>query len=420
MVMKENKMVHPIKKKGLLYLNQTDDSLIHLCWKDRTTGVVEDDLIIFPDDAEFRRVNSCTTGRVYVLKFKSSSRRNFYWLQEPSEEKDSEYCSKINEYINHPPPPGSRSSNASGASGSGSGGLSSMGLADLGSLPDSELQNLLNNMNPQQLMQMLGGVGGSNLGAILSGASGGSTSPSASARTSGRSSSSTTSAAAAVATPATSTTTTGSTGGSVPKSSSQVSGGTSGGAAKGASGSATDPIQLSTLQSIISGLTVPPSATGGSAGTSGTSGSDVPIVDLSGSINQEVLRPLLSNKDFMGKVREHLPKTGSSVGSSEVPSDADVSAELTGTVSSPQFQQALSIFSAALASGQLGPLMAQFNLSSECVEAANRGDMIAFIKALETSEKSKREASGSSDMISHDKKPDDKKNDGDDDEMALD
>lgn len=36
------KMVHPEKKKGLVYVHQTDDSLMHFCWKDRTTGAVED------------------------------------------------------------------------------------------------------------------------------------------------------------------------------------------------------------------------------------------------------------------------------------------------------------------------------------------------------------------------------------------
>ena len=41
MYMKEN-MVHPDKRKGLLYVYQSDDALMHFCWKDRTSGVVED------------------------------------------------------------------------------------------------------------------------------------------------------------------------------------------------------------------------------------------------------------------------------------------------------------------------------------------------------------------------------------------
>lgn len=34
--------VTPDKRKGQVYIQQTDDSLIHFCWKDRTTGNVED------------------------------------------------------------------------------------------------------------------------------------------------------------------------------------------------------------------------------------------------------------------------------------------------------------------------------------------------------------------------------------------
>ena len=34
--------VTPDKRKGLVYIQQTDDSLIHFCWKDRTSGNVED------------------------------------------------------------------------------------------------------------------------------------------------------------------------------------------------------------------------------------------------------------------------------------------------------------------------------------------------------------------------------------------
>ncbi|KAK6308255.1 hypothetical protein J4Q44_G00215260 [Coregonus suidteri] len=75
--------VTPDKRKGQVYVQQTDDSLIHFCWLDRTSGNLDDDLIIFPDDCEFKRVNQCTTGRVFVLKLKAGSKRLFFWMQEP-------------------------------------------------------------------------------------------------------------------------------------------------------------------------------------------------------------------------------------------------------------------------------------------------------------------------------------------------
>lgn len=54
--------------------------------------------------------------------------------------------------------------------------------------------------------------------------------------------------------------------------------------------------------------------------------------------------------------------------------------QFSSTVQSPQFQQALSSFSAALQSGQLGPLVQQFGLPEECVNAANSASM--FLKLL--------------------------------------
>ena len=38
----KGKMVHPDTRKGLLYVHQSEDSLMHLCWKDRAKGTVED------------------------------------------------------------------------------------------------------------------------------------------------------------------------------------------------------------------------------------------------------------------------------------------------------------------------------------------------------------------------------------------
>ena len=38
-------------------------------------------------------------GRVYVLKWKSSNRKLFFWMQEPKEDRDDEFCRKINDLV---------------------------------------------------------------------------------------------------------------------------------------------------------------------------------------------------------------------------------------------------------------------------------------------------------------------------------
>uniref|UniRef100_A0A182VCI6 Proteasomal ubiquitin receptor ADRM1 homolog n=1 Tax=Anopheles merus TaxID=30066 RepID=A0A182VCI6_ANOME len=137
-----NKMVHPDNRKGLVYVYQAEDGLIHFCWKDRTSGTVEDDLILFPDDCEFKKIDYVKNGRVYVLKFKSSSRRLFFWMQEPKTDRDDEWCRRINEVINNPP-----SGNSIGSGGRNGGN------------DNGDLQYMLNNMSQQQIMQLFGGVG---------------------------------------------------------------------------------------------------------------------------------------------------------------------------------------------------------------------------------------------------------------------
>jgi hypothetical protein len=48
-----------------------------------------------------------------------------------------------------------------------------------------------------------------------------------------------------------------------------------------------------------------------------------------------------------------------------------------------QFRQALSLFSSGLQTGQLAPLVREFELGDEAVQAAAAGDMEAFVKALQ-------------------------------------
>ncbi|XP_034091698.1 proteasomal ubiquitin receptor ADRM1-like [Gymnodraco acuticeps] len=112
---------------------------------------------------------------------------------------------------------------------------------------------------------------------------------------------------------------------------------------------ASQPIQLRDLQSILATMNVPSGGQG---------------VDLSSVLTPEVMAPILSHPEVQQRLSPFLPSGESLPQSSE---------ELNNTLSSPQFQQAMNMFSSALASGQLGPLMNQFGLPAEAVDAANKG-----------------------------------------------
>ncbi|KAF9095335.1 hypothetical protein BGX23_000682 [Mortierella sp. AD031] len=90
--------VKPDPIKGLVYLEE-EDGLMHFFWKNRTSGEIEDDLILFPGDAELISVPQCTTGRVVMLQFKSSSQKLFYWLQEASTARDQTILQQVNSLI---------------------------------------------------------------------------------------------------------------------------------------------------------------------------------------------------------------------------------------------------------------------------------------------------------------------------------
>ena len=125
-----------------------------------------------------------------------------------------------------------------------------------------------------------------------------------------------------------------------------------GGAGAASAGSGNPAIKLSDLQSILSNMQVP-------AGGEGSSG---PAVDLSTALTGEAMQPLLQNQEFLDKVKEFLP-------AGEEGKEVTLS-DLSGTVQSPQFQQAVSMFSMALSSGQLGPLIREFGLGDEAAAAA--------------------------------------------------
>lgn len=377
------KMVHPDARKGLVYLYQSDDQLIHFCWKDRTSGTVEDDLIIFPDDCEFKKVEQCKTGRVYLLRFKSSNRKLFFWMQEPKTDKDDEWCRRINEVMNNPP-----SSNSLGSGGRGT--------------DSGDLQYMLNNLSQQQLMQLFGGVGqmgglSSLLGSMNRSSGGSSTRNNASSPSNRTSSSATPGSGSGSSVAATPTTVSASNAPSTPRAPKKGNNTNQAATTPSVTGAGSDNsrVLLSELQNYLAGIN-----TGAAGGSSSGSRRNI---DLSSSINSEALDTVVSNPDYVNSLVAHLP---------EVEGDEDKKQQLKDTLSSPQFQQALSTFSNALQSGQLGPVVSQFQLNTEAVAAAVSGDLEQFVKALEKT-LGKNEKEPETKTATSDPKPDD------DDEMSM-
>ncbi|KAH0947237.1 hypothetical protein HN011_006110 [Eciton burchellii] len=370
----KGKMVYPDTRKGQLYVYQSDDSLMHFCWKDRTTGVIEDDLIIFPDDCEFKHVPQCKTGRVYLLRFKSSSKKFFFWLQDLKTDKDEEHCRKINDVLNNPPTPGSQRSGGANAEG--------------------DLQNLLNNMSQQQLIQLFGGVGQiGGLGSLLGTMNRPHGVQSTRASTTTSSSPATTNVArpphsltpgpnadsksssnnkSSTRTPASSTPTTTATG-------------------------ANNQIQLSDLHSYLSEIATPSQAE--------------PAVQrgVATELTNAIPTAVSATESLESAMNVHLP-----------PGD-----NLSTTLSSPQFSQALSMFWSALQSGQASPVIRQFGFGADAVNAAASGNIEEFVSAMESEAKSDQGQQAQQEQDDESKKqsssaanPD--KKDDDDEGMALD
>ena len=89
--------VIPKPAPGYLYLYE-EDELIHFCWRPRSALMSEPelDLVMVPSDGVFKpytgpgsnsasSTKSPTNGRIFVLKFSSSTQRHLFWLQSKSQ-----------------------------------------------------------------------------------------------------------------------------------------------------------------------------------------------------------------------------------------------------------------------------------------------------------------------------------------------
>ncbi|KAM3410501.1 hypothetical protein ACQJBY_002610 [Aegilops geniculata] len=97
----EGTRVIPDTRKGLVRIGRGEEGLIHFQWLDRGQNIVEDDQIVFPDEAVFEKVTE-SSGRVYILKFRHDNRKFFLWMQETNADGDSQICRQVNAYINRP------------------------------------------------------------------------------------------------------------------------------------------------------------------------------------------------------------------------------------------------------------------------------------------------------------------------------
>lgn len=88
-------------RKGLVRIGRGEEGLVHIQWLDRSNNTIEDDQIVFPEEAVFERVGQAS-GRVYILKFQTDDRKCFFWMQEPRADDDEELCKSVNLYLNQP------------------------------------------------------------------------------------------------------------------------------------------------------------------------------------------------------------------------------------------------------------------------------------------------------------------------------
>lgn len=100
--------VTPLPDPGYIYL-YTEEDLLHFCWRKRSASMDEPDLdlIMFPSDGTFIPYQKTkTNGRIFVLRFASSSQRHLFWFQSKSQSRsgDPSYYGprdiKIGEIVN--------------------------------------------------------------------------------------------------------------------------------------------------------------------------------------------------------------------------------------------------------------------------------------------------------------------------------
>ncbi|KAJ2787650.1 hypothetical protein GGI15_000538 [Coemansia interrupta] len=95
----DSRWVRPDSTKGVCYIKRSSDGIPRFGWRNRETNRDSDELILLPGDFSLEKVTQ-SADRVYVLKFKSSSQRNFYWMQSADASSDERLIRAANALLN--------------------------------------------------------------------------------------------------------------------------------------------------------------------------------------------------------------------------------------------------------------------------------------------------------------------------------
>lgn len=160
------RMVTAVDKRGKIKIDRDDMGIMHFQWINRMNKQMKLDLMLFPSTMDWRRVDDCKDGRVYVLIDKNSKNKHFFWMQEPKEEGDEEIVKKMKLAVEGKDPSRDPEPAAAAAASSGATAPATGAQAAAPSAAD----------NQAQLLQMFmggGGTGSSTAPATGSGAQGG-------------------------------------------------------------------------------------------------------------------------------------------------------------------------------------------------------------------------------------------------------
>lgn len=102
------------KRRGQISLVRGNDGLLHFKWTNLSNGAVEDDRIVMPAEATFKKVKTGreSQDRVYMLKLQGNEVPLMYWMQDIDASKDDDKVKEMNNSLN---------STAGGAQGASSG-----------------------------------------------------------------------------------------------------------------------------------------------------------------------------------------------------------------------------------------------------------------------------------------------------------